>query len=188
MSTPPSGVARGPPSNTATAPMCMWLLPSSISRKLSSSAESRSKWVYAMRPPHTSGEQETSLPNHAVSRARGSPGHSGVAGIPAAETLGASRVAPDVGRVLGSPDSARSGSCDAVSDYYERVRPLRRWQLASHAGTPTATSNQGASHVRVRLSRHDRGGSRALTAGGIVAARQTLDGNEAVASVAHRLS
>jgi len=26
------------------------------------------------------------------------------------------------------------------SDYYERVPPLRQWQLASHAGTPTATS------------------------------------------------
>jgi len=26
------------------------------------------------------------------------------------------------------------------SDYYERARPLRRWQLASHGGTPTASS------------------------------------------------
>src|SRR5262249_15407140 len=43
---------------SATALMCMWLSPSSISRKLSSSAESRSKCEYAMSPSVASDEQE----------------------------------------------------------------------------------------------------------------------------------
>jgi len=61
MSMPPSGRATGADSKTDTAPMCMCAFASSSSRKLKSSAESRSAWVYGMAASRTAEEQ---LPCH----------------------------------------------------------------------------------------------------------------------------